>query len=68
MKKFLILSLFFTINVSADCNLKMAVAAGTYLNELEKAKLTSYQNNSACEVLSYEFWNCERMAPENLRT
>lgn len=58
MKAILIVSLLIALNVSAECNLKMAIAAGTYLNELEKAQLTSYQNNSVCEVLSYEFWNC----------
>lgn len=42
----------------AECNLKVATAAGQYLASLEDANLRKYQNNSVCEVLNYEFWNC----------
>ena len=44
----------------AQCNLKVAKAAGQYLAELEKAGLTKYQNNSVCEALDYEFWSCSK--------
>lgn len=49
---------FLGLNLFADCNLKVATAAGQYLATLEEARLSKYQNNSVCEVLSYEFWNC----------
>ncbi|WP_413290686.1 hypothetical protein [Bdellovibrio sp. HCB337] len=52
--------LVFGLNSFADCNLKVATAAGQYMAELEKAKLTKYQNNSVCEVLSYEVSNCSK--------
>lgn len=53
------LACFFVSSVSnAECNLKVATAAGHYLSALEAAKLRSYQNSSVCEVLNYEFWNC----------
>lgn len=42
----------------AECNLKVATAAGQYLATLEEAKLTKYQDTSVCEVLNYEFGNC----------
>jgi hypothetical protein len=42
----------------AECNFEVAKSAGGYIAALEKAKLQRYQNNSVCEVLSYEFWNC----------
>jgi hypothetical protein len=47
-----------TSNALAECNLELAKTAGSYIAALEKAKLQKYQNNSVCEVLSYEFWNC----------
>lgn len=50
--------LLFASRSYAECNLELAKASGTYLSELEKLKLQKYQNNSVCEVLSYEFWNC----------
>jgi hypothetical protein len=53
-----LLSLSFHSTSFAECNLKVAKAAGQYLAVLEKEKLRRYQNNSVCEVLSYEFWNC----------
>lgn len=52
----------------ADCNLKVAAAAGQYLATLEEAKLTKYQNNSVCEVLSYEFWNCTEKQKSKLKS
>lgn len=44
---------------SAECRLPLALAAGQYLNQLERYHLQKYQNNSVCEVLSYEYWNCD---------
>jgi hypothetical protein len=38
----------------------MASAASQYINELEKSGLQKYQNNSVCEVLSYEFSDCSQ--------
>lgn len=52
--------LAFGLNVFAECNLKVATPAGQYLEALEKAHLTKYQNNSVCEVLSYEHSNCTK--------
>ncbi len=52
----------------ADCNLKVATAAGQYLAALEEAKLTKYQNNSVCEVLNYEFWNCTEKQKTKLKS
>jgi len=59
---------FFNSISGADCNLKVATAAGRYLAALEEAKLTKYQNNSACEVLSYEFWNCTEKQKSKLKS
>jgi hypothetical protein len=56
--KIVLILLLFTTNTFAECNLELAKASGTYLSELEKLKLYRYQNNSVCEVLSNEFWNC----------
>ena len=46
---------FFSSISGADCSLKVAKAAGRYLAALEEAKLTKYQNNSVCDVLSDEY-------------
>lgn len=42
----------------AVCNIDVALAAGRYIAELEKADLARYQNNSVCEVLDYEVSTC----------
>ncbi len=52
------LSLFVTSNAHADCNLNLAIASGTYLMELEKAKLQNYLSGGACKVLDAEFKKC----------
>lgn len=52
----------------AECNLKVATAAGQYLAALENAKLRKYQNNSTCEVLYYEFWNCTEKQKSKLKS
>lgn len=52
----------------AECNIKVAIAAGQYLAVLEVAKLTKYQNNSVCEVLNYEFWNCTERQKSQLKS
>ncbi len=49
-----------TSRALANCNLKVATAAGQYIAALEKAGLTKYQNSSVCEVLDYEFWSCSK--------
>ncbi len=51
----LIPSLFF-----AKCNLNLARTSAIYINELEKAELRSYQNNSVCEVLEQELGLCSK--------
>lgn len=60
--------LLFSSTSFADCNLKVATAAGKYLATLEEAKLTKYQNNSVCEVLDYEFWNCTEKQKSKLKS
>lgn len=52
----------------AECNLKVATAAGQYLAALEDANLRKYQNNSICEVLNYEFWNCSEKQKSKLNS
>jgi len=64
---FFIAVFILALPVLADCNLKMATAAGQYIAELEKARLQRYQNNSVCEVLNYEFWNCSKPQKEKLK-
>lgn len=51
----------------AACNLKLAMAAGTFLAELEKLSLTKYQDNNVCEVLNYEFWSCSKEQQSQLK-
>ena len=63
-----LLCLLFSSTAFADCNLKVATAAGQYLATLEEAKLTKYQNNSVCEVLNYEFWNCTEKQKTKLKS
>lgn len=59
MKKvFLFLQVVLLKPASADCNLNLTIASGKYIEELEKAKVTKYQNNSVCEVLDYEIGKC----------
>lgn len=60
--------IFFSSISGAECSLKVATAAGRYLAALEQAKLTKYQNNSVCEVLSYEFWNCTEKQKSKLKS
>lgn len=67
----LFVSLLFILSGSAsfaDCNLKVATSAGQYLEALEKSDLRKYQNNSVCEVLSYEFWNCSKAQKKKLES
>lgn len=52
----------------ADCNLKVAIAAGQYLEVLERSELRRYQNNSVCEVLDYEFWSCSETQIKKLES
>ena len=63
-----VFSLSLSSTLFADCNLKVAKAAGQYLATLEEAKLTKYQNNSVCEVLNYEFWNCTEKQKSKLKS
>ncbi|MFN8847705.1 MAG: hypothetical protein ACK5W9_12715 [Bdellovibrionales bacterium] len=63
-----ILCLLFGSYSLAECNLKVATAAGQYLAALEEAKLRKYQNNSTCEVLNYEFWNCTEKQKSKLKS
>ncbi len=61
MKKIFLFFIFQSVLMSmafADCNLNLVIAAGKYIEELEKAKLTKYQNKSVCEVLDYEIGQC----------
>ncbi len=44
----------------ANCNLKLAVASGNYLEELEKAKLHNFQGGGACKVLDMEYKKCTK--------
>lgn len=64
----LVLCFFLGSASFAECNLKVATAAGQYLAALEDAKLTKYQNNSICEVLNYEFWNCTEKQKSKLKS
>jgi hypothetical protein len=64
----LLFSLSFGSTAFAECNLKVATAAGQYLASLEDANLRRYQNNSVCEVLSYEFWNCTEKQKSKLNS
>lgn len=48
----------FLSSAQAECNLKLTIAAGQYIEELEKIGATKYQNNSVCEVLDYEIGKC----------
>ncbi len=69
IKRVVLLSnLWFSTAALADCNLKVATAAGQYLAALEEGKLTKYQNNSVCEVLNYEFWNCTEKQKTKLKS
>jgi hypothetical protein len=52
------LGLFFASRAQADCNLPLAKATASYLQELEKAKLQKYQDPKPCEVLDAEFKQC----------
>lgn len=63
-----LLCLSFSLTSFADCNLKVATAAGQYLATLEEANLRMYQNNSVCEVLNYEFWNCTEKQKSKLKS
>ncbi len=65
---FSLLCFLFASTSFADCNLKVATAAGQYLAALEEAKLTKYQNNTVCEVLNYEFWNCTENQKSKLKS
>ncbi len=63
MKKIVLFLMFQNILIDfafADCNLNLTIATGKYIEELEKAKLTNYQNNSVCEVLDYEIGQCSK--------
>lgn len=55
---FLVLQNAFFNFAIAECNLNLTIASGKYIEELEKAKLTKYQNSSVCEVLDYEIGKC----------
>jgi hypothetical protein len=65
---FIVLCLFWGSYSFAECNLKVATAAGQYLASLEDANLRKYQNNSVCEVLNYEFWNCTEKQKSKLKS
>lgn len=65
---FIVLYLFWGSYSFAECNLKVATAAGQYLASLEDANLRKYQNNSVCEVLNYEFWNCTEKQKSKLKS
>jgi hypothetical protein len=68
MAKFILMGFFVFSGLSAhaSCNSELAIAAGRYLMELEKAKMYQHQDGGVCKVLEAEYRKCSKIEKERL--